>query len=160
MTNKTITIHVFIDWTISTNNINNSPKRRQVFCINNNTYWISFDRLQRSLSHSFEIFIPMWKTNLKHGKSLAFPVFPFHLFSLFLVCMIYDAQQEVRVTTPEWNPSGWFRVCACSCPACLSSSEPHPAKAAGQTSFCYRTLPDQWEYLLCQYWVYDSQLNS
>lgn len=91
--------------------MDNSPKRWQIFCINNNTYCISFDRLQRSLSHSFEIFTPMWKTNLKHRKSLAFPVFQTYLFPLFLVGMICNAQQEVRVRTPEWNSNGWFSLC-------------------------------------------------
>lgn len=161
MNNKTVTIHVFLDWTISTNNItDNSLKRWQVFCINNNTYCISFDRLQRLLSHSFEIFIPMWKTNLEHTKSLAFSVFQSLLFPLFLVSMICNAQREVRVRASEWNSSGWFRVSACCCPACHSSSEPHPAKNVGPTSFLCGSLPDQWEHLCCQYWVYDSQPNS
>lgn len=48
MTNKTITIHVFIDQTKSTNNVkDNSPKRWHMFCINSNTYCITFERTRK-----------------------------------------------------------------------------------------------------------------
>lgn len=143
MTNKTAKNHVFIDWTISTSNItDNSHKRWQVLCINNNRYYISFDRLQRPLSHSFAIFISMWKT----------VSYPLHSVQ---VCMIYNAQPEVRITTPKWSSSGWFKVTASCCPKCHTYSEDYLAKKAGMTSSCYRSLPDQWGHLHCQYLVCD-----
>lgn len=151
MTNKTVTIHTFIDWAISTDNITDSSVKR----------WHLLHQEQHLLYFFWWTTKVLWsliwnihthvENKPKPWKPASFLVFQSHLFPLFSG-MVCKGQQEVRVRAPEWNSCGWFRVSNCCSSECNSSLEPHPAKKVGLTPFCCRSLPDQWEHPCCHNW--------